>query len=192
MTADSPEAEPPKKPLLLKNIFLFSRLLVVVAIVGLLIASVTVIVTGFVQLFHILSVLLHEGIHLEETGTFLAVSVTEMIDLYLIGLVLIIFAFGLYQLFINPDIMVPAWMETDSLDTLKVRLLIVIAVILAVMFMGSAASAKDGIMIAGMGLATALVMIAIGYILSIAVQSQIERKKLEIQGTTWKGTDQDQ
>jgi uncharacterized membrane protein YqhA len=171
MTADSPEAEPPKKPLLLKNIFLFSRLLVVVAIVGLLIASVTVIVTGFVQLFHILSVLLHEGIHLEETGTFLAVSVTEMIDLYLIGLVLIIFAFGLYQLFINPDIMVPAWMETDSLDTLKVRLLIVIA---------------------GMGLATALVMIAIGYILSIAVQSQIERKKLEIQGTTWKGTDQDQ
>jgi uncharacterized membrane protein YqhA len=192
MTADSPEAEPPKKPLLLKNIFLFSRLLVVVAIVGLLIASVTVIVTGFVQLFHILSVLLHEGIHLEETGTFLAVSVTEMIDLYLIGLVLIIFAFGLYQLFINPDIRVPAWMETDSLDTLKVRLLIVIAVILAVMFMGSAASAKDGIMIAGMGLATALVMIAIGYILSIAVQSQIERKKLEIQGTTWKGTDQDQ
>ncbi|TLN12121.1 YqhA family protein [bacterium] len=182
MTADSSEAVPPKKPFLLKNIFLFSRLLVVIAIVVLLLASIVVIVTGFLQLLEIIRVLLHEGIHLEETGTFLAVSVTEIIDLYLIGLVLIIFAFGLYQLFINPDINVPAWMETTSLDELKVRLLIVVAVILAVMFLGYAASPRDGIFIAGVGIAIAAVMIAVGYILRIAVGSHYEKKRLEMQG----------
>jgi len=51
------------------------------------------------------------------------------------------------------------------------------------MFLGYAATATDGIMIAGLGVGISLVMIAIGYILSIASRDQIERKRLDLKGT---------
>jgi uncharacterized membrane protein YqhA len=192
MTADSPPAEQPKHWFLLKNIGRISRILVIVAIIGLLIASVFVILAGFAQLVRIFSFMAYPGFLDAETGKFLSVTVTEMIDLYLIGLVLIIFAVGLYQLFIDPDVAVPDWMYTDSLDILKARLLIVIAVVLAVSFLGFITSATEATLVAAVGIATSLVIIAIGYILGIASRGQIERKKLEIQGTPLQGTDQDQ
>jgi hypothetical protein len=86
-------------------------------------------------------------------GKFLSVNVTEMIDLYLIGLVLIIMSLGLYQLFIDSDVNLPEWLDTPSFDILKARLLIVVAVVLPVMFLGYAATATDGIFIAGLGIA---------------------------------------
>ena len=69
---------------------------------------------------------------------------------------------------------------------MKGRLLILVAVVLAVMFLGYAATATDGIMIAGLGIAIALVIIACGYIISIASKAQIERKRLEIVGVDQK------
>jgi hypothetical protein len=54
------------------------------------------------------------------------------------------------------------------------------------MFLGYAATATDGTFIAGLGIAISLVMIAIGYILSIASKGAIERKRLEIMGSEQK------
>jgi len=109
-----------------------------------------------------------------------------MIDLYLIGLVLIIMSIGLYQLFIDSEVDLPEWLDTPSFDILKARLLIVVVVILPVMFLGFAATATDGTFIAGLGIAISLVMIAIGYIISIASKGQIERKRLEMEGADQK------
>jgi uncharacterized membrane protein YqhA len=186
MTADNLVEDTPEKRLWLKNLFLTSRILVIVAIIGMIITSIIVIITGFAELFRILSFLIHEGILSDEAGKFLSVNVTEMIDLYLIGLFLIIMALGLYQLFIDPDISLPEWLDTPSFDILKGRLLILVVVVLAVMFLGYAATATDGIMIAGLGIAIALVIIACGYIISIASKAQIERKRLEIVGADQK------
>lgn len=192
MVADGPVAEKTDKWFLLKNIILISRILVIIAILGLLLTSIVVIFSGFTEFFRILSFLFHEGLLSEGAGTFLSVTVTEMIDLYLIGLVLIIIALGLYQLFIDPDLKVPEWLDTPSFEVLKGRLLVVVIVVLAVMFLGYAAEATEGIFIAGIGIAISLVIVACGYILSIHSQANIERKRLEILETTRQGTDQDQ
>ena len=56
-------------------------------------------------------------------------------------------------------------------------------VVLAVMFLGYAATATDGILIAGIGIAISLVIFACGYILSIHSKANIERKRLELQGS---------
>jgi uncharacterized membrane protein YqhA len=183
MAADSPASDQPKKHVWLKNLYLISRILVVIAIIGMIITSVMVIITAFAEVFRIISFFMHEGMLSEEAGTFLSVNVTEMIDLYLIGLVLIIMSLGLYQLFIDPDVDLPEWLDTPSFDILKARLLIVVVVVLPVMFLGYAATATDGAFIAGLGIAISLVMIAIGYIISIASKGQIERKRLEIMGS---------
>jgi len=186
MTDDNLVKDTPEKSAWLKNLYFISRILVIIAIIGMIITSILVIITGFAELFRIVSFLIHDGILSEEAGKFLSVTVTEMIDLYLIGLVLIIFSLGLYQLFIDPDIDLPEWLDTPSFDVLKGRLLIVIAVILAVLFLGYASTATDGKTIAGLGIGISLVIIAIGYILSIASKGQIERKRLEMQGVEQK------
>ena len=186
MAADNPTVDTPEKRVWLKNLYFISRVLVVIAIIGMIITSIIVIITAFAEVFRIISFFMHEGMLSEEAGSFLSVNVTEMIDLYLIGLVLIIMSLGLYQLFIDPDVDLPEWLDTPSFDILKARLLIVVAVVLPVMFLGYAATATDGTFIAGLGIAISLVMIAIGYILSIASKGQIERKRLEILGADQK------
>ena len=168
-----------KKWYWLKNMFVLSRFLVVIAIIGLMIGSIVVIITGFGQLFRISSFLIAEGIFSDEVGTFLSVSVSEMIDLFLIGLVLIIIALGLYQLFIDPDLILPEWLNTPSLESLKARLLIVILVVLPVTFLGYVTTAEDGISIAGFGIGISLVMIAIGYVLGMVTRASIEKKRLK-------------
>ena len=186
MIPDHPPVDKPKKWFMLKNIVLISRIMVIIAIFGLLLTSVFVIITGFAELFRIIAFLMEGGLLSEEAGTFLSVTVTEMIDLYLIGLVLIIIALGLYQLFIDPDIELPEWLDTPSFEALKARLLVVVVVVLAVMFLGYAAEATDAPFIAGVGVAISLVIIACGYILSIHARANIERKRLEIQGSDQK------
>jgi uncharacterized membrane protein YqhA len=187
MTSDNSATDQHKGHKWLKNLFLLiSRILVIIAITGMIITSIIVIITAFAELGRIISFFLHEGMVSEEAAKFLSVTVTEMIDLYLIGIVLIIMSIGLYQLFIDSDVKLPEWLDTPSFDTLKYRLLIVVAVILPVMFLGFAATATDGTFIAGLGIAISLVMIAIGYILSIASKGEIERKRLEIMGSDQK------
>jgi uncharacterized membrane protein YqhA len=190
MLPDSSTENKPKKWFLLKNMVLTSRILVIIAIVGMLLTSIVVILSGFAELFRIGSFLLEEGFFNEEMGTFLSVTVTEMIDLYLLGLVLIIIALGLYQLFIDPELDVPEWLDTPSFESLKARLLVVVVVVLAVMFLGYAAEATEAAFIAGVGIAISLVIIACGYILSIHARANIERKRLELQGDPEQGTDQ--
>jgi uncharacterized membrane protein YqhA len=186
MTADKPASDQLERRIWLKYLYLISRVLVVIAIIGMIITSFVVVITAFAELFRITSFFMHEGILSEEATKFLSVNVTEMIDLYLLGLVLIIMSIGLYQLFIDSDVHLPEWLDTPSFDILKARLLIVVVVILPVLFLGYASTATDGIFIAGMGIAISLVMIAIGYILSIASKNVIEKKRLEMQGSDQK------
>ncbi|MBP1927786.1 putative membrane protein YqhA [Methanolinea mesophila] len=183
MTADeSLVKDTPNKRVWLKNLYIVTRILVIIAIIGMIVTSIVVILAGVAQLFRIFSFLIHDGVFSEEAGRFLSVTVTEMIDLYLIGLVLIIFALGLYQLFIDSTLDLPEWLDTPTFEVLKERLLIVIVVVLPVMFLGYAAIATDGMFIAGLGIAMALVMIAIGYILAIASRSRLEKRRLELEG----------
>jgi uncharacterized membrane protein YqhA len=186
MSSDSSSSDQLPQRKWLKNLYLISRILVIIAIIGTLISSIIVIISGFVQVFRVISYLMQESLLSEEIGQYLSVNVTEIIDLYLIGLALIMIALGLYQLFIDSDLDLPEWLNTPSFDVLKGRLLIVVVVVLAVMFLGYASTATDGILIAGMGIGISAVILAIGYILSIASKAQIERKRLEIMGAEQK------
>jgi hypothetical protein len=53
-------------------------------------------------------------------------------------------------------------------------------VVLEVMFQGYMSTATDRTMIADLGIAVSAVIVAVGYILSIASKGQIVRKRLEI------------
>ena len=64
------------------------------------------------------------------------VDVLTAVDAILLGTVLLVIGYGLYELFIDSDIDVPQWLRVDDLDDLKSKLIGVVVAIVAVVFVG--------------------------------------------------------
>jgi len=72
-------------------------------------------------------------------GTKLKLTTVEIltaVDGILLGTVLLVIGYGLYELFIDDDLEVPPWLEVHDLDDLKSKLIGVIVAIIAVIFVG--------------------------------------------------------
>lgn len=72
-------------------------------------------------------------------GTKLKLTTVEIltaVDGILLGTVLLVIGYGLYELFIDDDLEVPPWLEVHDLDDLKSKLIGVIVAIVAVIFVG--------------------------------------------------------
>ena len=64
------------------------------------------------------------------------VAVLTAVDAILLGTVLLVIGYGLYELFIDADLDVPTWLRVDDLDDLKSKLIGVVVAIIAVVFVG--------------------------------------------------------
>jgi uncharacterized membrane protein YqhA len=98
------------------------------AIVGALLlmaqGSIAVIAAAYNSIFR--------GFYLKET----IVEVLTAVDAILLGTVLLVIGYGLYELFIDAELDVPMWLRVDDLDDLKSKLIGVIVAIIAVVFVG--------------------------------------------------------
>jgi uncharacterized membrane protein YqhA len=85
----------------------------------------------------------HEDAALSNAAALAAtVEIVSALDQFLLGLVLLVFAFGVHSLWIMPDtaeedskIRAPSWIKVTSVTDLKVQLIEVVAVLLAVLFL---------------------------------------------------------
>jgi uncharacterized membrane protein YqhA len=73
-----------------------------------------------------------DGYGLKET----IVEVLTAVDAILLGTVLLVIGYGLYELFIDADLDVPQWLRVYDLDDLKSKLIGVVVAIVAVVFVG--------------------------------------------------------
>ena len=64
------------------------------------------------------------------------VEVLTAVDGILLGTVLLVIGYGLYELFVDTKIEVPTWLEIKDLDDLKSKLIGVVVAIIAVVFVG--------------------------------------------------------
>jgi len=64
------------------------------------------------------------------------VDVLTAVDAILLGTVLLVIGYGLYELFVDTNIKVPAWLQVRDLDDLKSKLIGVVVAIIAVIFVG--------------------------------------------------------
>jgi len=64
------------------------------------------------------------------------VEVLTAVDAILLGTVLLVIGYGLYELFIDADLEVPQWLRVYDLDDLKSKLIGVVVAIIAVVFVG--------------------------------------------------------
>jgi uncharacterized membrane protein YqhA len=144
-----------------------SRYIVLIAVIGSLLASVTVTVFAGVEMVRMGWEFLRLGFQADDLGKSVAVGATELIELFLLGTVLYVIALGLYQLFIDRNIVLPGWLTIHSLENLKQRLLGTVIVMLAVSFLGFVVTWDGSMNILGLGGAVGLVLASLGYILSL-------------------------
>ena len=142
-----------------RRILASSRYFIVVAVLGSFAASATALVYGGLATAAVIVQTFGSG-DLFQKGAVkvLQVELVTIIDLFLLGTVLYIIAVGLYELFVDPGLPMPPWLRITSLDDLKERLLGVVAVLLAVTFLGSAVTWDGSTDILAFGLAIGVVL----------------------------------
>lgn len=146
------------------RVFDYSRYLVLLAVIGLLLAAVAVFVFGAITTVVVIIEAFEHGEFNALGARVLSIEIIEMIDLFLLGTVLMITSIGLYQLFIKPDMDLPEWLVVANLEQLKFNLLAVIVVMLAILFLGEAAgalAADEGILQYGLAIAAVLAGVAL-------------------------------
>jgi uncharacterized membrane protein YqhA len=128
----------PQEAGLIMRVFSGSRYFAAFAVFGSFLAAITLYVYGaLVVIQTVWETLLTEHVSVEGVQH-LQVEFIEMTDVFLLGTVLFIVAFGLYQLFIQPNLPVPLWLRIQNLDQLSERLIEVVCVLLSVTFLAFA------------------------------------------------------
>ncbi|MDO8847749.1 MAG: YqhA family protein [Coriobacteriia bacterium] len=139
----------------------YSRFIVAIPVLGLFAGALTLTVMAGVQT----AVTIGHVVAGELAKAEAVLEFIELADAFLLATVLYIMALGLYELFIDDNIPLPAWLEIHSLDDLKKKLVGVVAVVLAVTFLGSVIKGLDpqSLMYEGVGIGA--VVAAMGYFL---------------------------
>ena len=170
----------------MRTVFSWTRYLIWIAVVSLLLATFAVFIYGLISTVVIVFEIFAHGNFGAEGARSLSVELIEMIDLFLLGTILFITAVGLQELFVDPGLkdLIPEWMSVSSLDQLKFNLLAVIVVMLAVLFLGIAASYEltDEVNILDYGLGVAAVILAAGvtvYLFAKVHDMRLERVEHE-------------
>jgi uncharacterized membrane protein YqhA len=115
-----------------------SRFAILLALAGVSLASVSMLSYSIVVMVRVVvHAFLRTGYQLED-AKHLAVELIELTDFFLLGMVLYVVGFGMYQLFIDPNVEAAPWMKVTSLNELKSQIINVIVVLLSVTFLGTA------------------------------------------------------
>jgi len=125
-----------------------TRFIVVLAVIFSVVAAISLFILGSYEIYHAIVDLNHltnkytpEGEEIKNHSVMLLELITA-VDLYLIGVVLLIFGFGIYELFISKiDIAredeAVTILEIENLDELKNKIIKVIIMVLIVSFFES-------------------------------------------------------
>lgn len=144
------------------------RLFAILGVLGTFLSAVTLYAYAtLVVVATIWDTLVDRGVDIEGAKR-LQVAFVELIDVYLLATVLIIVAYGLYQLFIDPDLPVPAWLKIEDLDQLTAKLIEVVGTLLGVTFLAFAVEVGAEGDVLRFGLGIAVVIIALGLLLLIS------------------------
>lgn len=116
----------------MKRILGLTRYAVVVPALASIIGALLLMAQGSIAMVMVVFDVILEEFSLKET----IVEVLTAVDAILLGTVLLVIGYGLYELFIDADIDVPLWLRVQDLDDLKSKLIGVVVAIIAVVFVG--------------------------------------------------------
>ena len=116
----------------MKRILGLTRYAVFVPAIASIIGAILLMGQGSLEILNVVFSAVSSEYGLKET----IVEVLTAVDAILLGTVLLVIGYGLYELFIDAEIEVPLWLRVRDLDDLKSKLIGVVVAILAVVFVG--------------------------------------------------------
>lgn len=109
-----------------------TRFIVVIPALAAILGAILLMFQGSVGVVLVIIDTVWFGADLKST----TVDVLTAVDAILLGTVLLVIGYGLYELFVDAGIAVPAWLRVYDLDDLKSKLIGVVVAIIAVIFVG--------------------------------------------------------
>ena len=116
----------------MRKILGLTRYAVFVPAIAAIIGALLLMAQGSISILMIVGDAVLNNAYLKET----IVEVLTAVDAILLGTVLLVIGYGLYELFVDTKLEVPEWLEVRDLDDLKSKLIGVVVAIIAVVFVG--------------------------------------------------------
>ena len=118
--------------LIMKKILGLTRYAVVVPALASILGALLLMAQGSISMVMVVI----DSVSTEPTLKDTIVDVLTAVDAILLGTVLLVIGYGLYELFIDAEIDVPLWLRVRDLDDLKSKLIGVVVAIIDVVFVG--------------------------------------------------------
>jgi uncharacterized membrane protein YqhA len=116
----------------MNRVIAFTRFAVFIPAMASILGAILLMIQGSVEMIRTI-------INAAVNGTKLKLTIVEVltaVDAILLGTVLLVIGYGLYELFIDEDLEVPVWLQVHDLDDLKSKLIGVVVALIAVIFVG--------------------------------------------------------
>lgn len=166
MTDSPPNLPPRSKPSALVRVLGLSRYMIIVAVLATLVAATTLLAYGAAETVGVVASLFDPAAGAPKGAKGLILTFIELTDLFLLATVLYVIAIGLFELFVDDRVALPHWLEIHDLNDLKEKLIGVIIVVMAVVFLGQVVTWDGERQLLGYGAGIALVIVALTYFLS--------------------------
>jgi uncharacterized membrane protein YqhA len=116
----------------MRKILGLTRYAVVIPSIASIIGALLLMAQGSIEIV----LIVRDAVLLETYLKDTIVEVLTAVDAILLGTVLLVIGYGLYELFVDTRLEVPTWLQVRSLDDLKSKLIGVVVAIIAVVFVG--------------------------------------------------------
>ena len=116
----------------MRKILGLSRYAVIVPAIASIVGALLLMAQGSIEIVKVVIDAVINNSYLKDT----IVDVLTAVDAILLGTVLLVIGYGLYELFVDTRIEVPVWLQINDLDDLKSKLIGVVVAIIAVVFVG--------------------------------------------------------
>ncbi len=116
----------------MRKILGLTRYAVIVPAIASIIGALLLMAQGSISIMYVIFEAVVNEAYLKET----IVDVLTAVDAILLGTVLLVIGYGLYELFVDTRLEVPTWLQVRDLDDLKSKLIGVVVAIIAVVFVG--------------------------------------------------------
>jgi uncharacterized membrane protein YqhA len=133
----------------MRKILGLTRYAVVVPAIASMIGALLLMAQGSIAIVTVVVEAVFNNSYLKVT----IVDVLTAVDAILLGTVLLVIGYGLYELFVDDLIEVPSWLQVKDLDDLKSKLIGVVVAIISVVFVGVFVDANraDEVLAYGLG-----------------------------------------
>lgn len=146
---------------MLRRILASTQYIVLVVVISIYAGSVALVLYEMAVVASVIVATIQEASVSSEGGRLFAVGLLSAIDVFLIAIVGYIISAGLFVLFIDRTLPLPAWLVIRNLEDLKNNLVSVIVAVLAVLFAKEAVARAGELDLLGLGIAVALMIAAL-------------------------------